>query len=176
MKNLLKATNFAAVKHAEQRRKNQARTPYINHPVEVAEHLANVGDIDDESILIAALLHDTVEDTNTTREEIAAEFGEKVATLVMECTDDKALKKEERKQLQVVNAPKKSDGAKMIKIADKTCNLRSILADPPEGWSLERQQEYFEWARQVVDGLMGVNDALDDCVKSVLEDGQASLG
>jgi guanosine-3',5'-bis(diphosphate) 3'-pyrophosphohydrolase len=175
MKQLLKAAHFAAQKHSRQRRKNVDASPYINHPIEVAEHLSRVGCIDDEEILIAALLHDTIEDTKTTQEEIIAEFGDRVASLVLECTDDKNLEKLERKRLQVVNAGHKSPDAKMIKISDKTCNLRSILSDPPRGWSLNRQKEYFLWAQQVVSGLLGVNQALDDCVQSVLQEGLQKL-
>ncbi len=166
---------FAAEKHATQVRKNSAGTPYINHPIEVAEHLASVGGVTDEAILIAALLHDTIEDTDTTQEEIQEAFGEEVLGLVMECTDNKLLEKMERKRLQVVNAPKKSPGAKMIKISDKTCNLRSILVDPPVGWDKKRQQEYFKWAKQVVPGLLGVNQALDIVIVPLIEDGISKL-
>lgn len=176
MNRLLHAAHFAAGKHATQRRKNAAATPYINHPLEVAHHLAAVGGVDDEDVLIAALLHDTVEDTETTREEIAATYGERVASLVMECTDDKSLPKAERKRLQIVNAPHRSPGAKLVKLADKTCNLRSILVDPPVGWSRERQREYFVWAQQVVDGLVGANAALDRAVRQVLAAGLERLG
>ena len=171
MSRLLSAASFAAIKHAEQRRKDSAGTPYINHPIEVAELLSSSGGVSDESILIAALLHDTIEDTDTTAEEIGEAFGPEVAQLVIECTDDKRLEKAERKRLQVVNAPKKSPRAKQIKIADKICNLRSILVDPPVGWSVERQQEYFQWASQVCSGLAGVNQALDDEVQRVLREG-----
>ena len=176
MNKLLIATHFAATKHADQRRKNPAASPYINHPIEVAEHLSRVGQVDDEKILIAALLHDTIEDTATTEEEIRELFGESVTKLVLECTDDKSLEKQERKRLQVVNAPHKSDGAKQIKIADKTCNLKSILVDPPEDWPISRQLEYFQWAQSVYNGLKGVNDQLDAEIESVLAQGLESLG
>ena len=175
MSKLLKATRFAAEKHSEQRRKNPAATPYINHPIEEAEDLQREGGVCDEAILIAALLHDTIEDTDTTESEIRDAFGETVLNLVLECTDDKRLEKAERKRLQIVNAPKKSPGAKQIKLADKTCNLRSILADPPNGWSVARQLEYFQWASQVVEGLTGVNDQLDQKVTEVLDQGLATL-
>ena len=175
MKQLLKAAHFAAQKHSKQRRKNVDASPYINHPIEVAMHLSQVGNVDDEDILIAALLHDTVEDTHTTEAEIIAEFGETIAELVLECTDDKSLDTMERKRLQIEHACHKSPGAKMIKIADKTCNLRSILSDPPKDWSLKRRREYFSWANQVVAGLLGVNQALDDCVQSVLQEGLQKL-
>ncbi|MEL6109009.1 MAG: HD domain-containing protein, partial [Planctomycetota bacterium] len=161
MSNLLAAAHFAAVKHATQRRKDHAETPYINHPIEVAELLQRIGGVDDETVLIAALLHDTIEDTETTEDEIHDHFGPDVLGLVVECTDDKRLEKAERKRLQIVNAPKKSDGAKQIKLADKLCNLRSILVDAPVGWSVQRQRDYFMWAEQVCAGLAGVNAILD---------------
>jgi GTP diphosphokinase / guanosine-3',5'-bis(diphosphate) 3'-diphosphatase len=175
MQKLLQAARFAAEKHARQRRKNAAADPYINHPIEVAEHLAQVGGITDETILIAALLHDTIEDTATTEEELAERFGAAVAGLVRECTDDKRLAKLERKRLQIVHAPHKSAGAKQIKLADKTCNLRALLRDPPADWPLARRREYFEWAEQVVAGLLGVNAPLDECVLAVLNEGRATL-
>lgn len=166
---------FAAEKHAQQRRKNADATPYINHPIEVAEHLARVGGVTDEDVLVAALLHDTIEDTGTTAEEIESSFGSRVVAIVLECTDDKRLEKAERKRLQIVNAPKKSPDAKCVKIADKTCNLASILVDAPPSWSLRRQREYFEWAEQVIHGLLGVNEQLDRRVKEVLAHGKNTL-
>ena len=171
MNRLLQATLFAATNHADQRRKNSAASPYINHPIEVAEHLNRVGKIDDTEILIAALLHDTIEDTTTTADEIRELFGKTVVDLVLECTDDKSLEKAERKRLQIVNAPRKSNGAKQIKIADKTCNLKSLLVDPPQGWSISRQLEYFEWAQQVYSGLKGVNELLDAEIEQVFATG-----
>lgn len=172
---ILRAAHFAACKHTQQRRKNAAATPYINHPIEVAEHLARVGEIDDEDVLIAALLHDTIEDTETTRQEIEDQFGKRVADIVVECSDDKSLTKAERKRLQVERAPHKSAEAKLVKIADKTCNLASLLSDPPADWSRQRQREYFLWAEQVVAGLLGSNRQLDQRVKDVLEQGKVAL-
>jgi len=175
MRRLLEAASFAAGKHANQRRKNVAAIPYINHPLEVAEHLARVGGIEDEDILIAALLHDTIEDTQTTADEIRELFGERVMNIVLECTDDKNLEKLERKRLQIVNAPHKSSEAKCIKLADKTHNLNSILVDPPLNWDRKRQLEYFEWAEKVIRGLLGVNKALDQAAQQVLTIGLSSL-
>ncbi|MCU0714381.1 MAG: HD domain-containing protein [Pirellula sp.] len=175
MKRILHATKFAAEKHSQQRRKNADATPYINHPIEVAEHLARVGNVSDEDVLIAALLHDTIEDTKTTFDEIESLFGSRVAKIVMECTDDKSLEKAERKRLQILNAPKKSAEAKCVKIADKTCNLASIIVDPPSGWNVQRQQDYFAWAEQVIQGLLGVNEPLDYYVLETLARGNAKL-
>jgi len=176
MNRLLQAIHFAALKHSAQRRKNAAASPYINHPVEVAHHLAEVGGVEDEDILIAALLHDTIEDTETSEEEIRKAFGDRVASLVSECTDDENLPKCERKRLQIEHAPGKSVGAKQIKIADKTSNLRAILADPPTDWSTQRQLEYFQWAQKVVAGLTGVNSRLDEEVSAVIRKGYDQLG
>jgi len=175
MNRLLHAANFAAVKHSRQRRKNSEATPYINHPIEVAEHLARVGGITDEDILIAALLHDTIEDTQTTKAELAEVFGARIAEIVAECSDDKRLEKSERKRLQIVNARFKSPEAKCLKIADKTCNLASILVDPPSGWSIQQQKDYFDWAEQVVAGLTGINSQLDQSVKDTLERGRKTF-
>ena len=171
MQRILEAAHFAAEKHTHQRRKNVHSSPYINHPVEVSYHLAAVGKVTDEDALIAALLHDTIEDIETTKEEIIDLFGDRVASLVMEYTDDKSLPKMERKRLQIENAPKKSPEAKMIKISDKTCNLRSILTDPPADWSTSRKHDYFVWADQMVSGLLGENPGLDECVQATLKEG-----
>lgn len=175
MNKLIQATHFAAIKHASQRRKDSDQTPYINHPIEVAELLQRVGQIEDQEILIAALLHDTIEDTETSPNEIRNQFGERVLELVLECTDDKSLEKAERKRLQIANASQKSPAAKQIKIADKTCNLKSILVDPPVGWPVSRQLDYFDWAGKVYEGLKGTNPALDDEIERVLAIGNESL-
>ena len=172
---LLKAVLFASQKHENQRRKNSADTPYINHPIEVAEYLNRVGGVDDLDVLVAAILHDTIEDTETTEDEIYELFGETVRRLVMECTDNKQLAKADRKRLQIETAPKKSHGGKQIKLADKACNLKSILVDPPKAWSIERQREYFEWAAKVCNGLKGVNAALDHEIDKIINEGTAEL-
>ena len=148
---IMRAANFAARKHVDQRRKGDGAEPYMNHLVEVASLVAEAtnGDLD---IVIAALLHDAVEDQDVTIEEIADQFGSKVAGFVAEVTDDKSKPKQERKDLQVAKAHHKSDGASVIKLADKTSNLRSIANSPPP-WPLERKQKYLDWARDVVSGL-----------------------
>ena len=157
---ILNAANFAAEKHAAQKRKGAAAEPYINHLIEVAELVSSALSEPDTNLVIAALLHDTIEDTGVTKEELIQAFGTDVAELVVEVTDDKALPKAERKRLQIVNAPKNSVRAQVIKLADKTSNLRAILHSPPTDWGFQRQREYFEWAKQVVDGLSTPNPIL----------------
>jgi len=158
---LTKAVAFAADKHRNQRRKDAEASPYINHPIALANVLANEGGVDDVAVLCAAVLHDTIEDTETTPEELQALFGPEVAAVVMEVTDDKSLEKSVRKQLQVEHAPHISPAAKLVKLADKICNLRDILASPPADWSAERKQAYFEWATRVVAGLRGIHPGLE---------------
>ncbi|MGQ0658601.1 MAG: HD domain-containing protein [Chromatiales bacterium] len=158
---LLRAVAFAADKHRNQHRKDAAASPYINHPIALARVLALEGGVDDVNVLCCALLHDTIEDTKTTYEELCAEFGEDIASVVLEVTDDKSLAPAERKRLQVVHAPALSPRAKLVKLADKICNLRDLAASPPADWSIARKDEYFDWAREVVDGLRGVHPVME---------------
>lgn len=147
---ILAAARFAAERHAAHRRKGPSAEPYVNHLLEVAELLARTAEHLDTNLIVAALLHDTIEDVGVTRAEIAERFGEDVASLVAEVTDDKSLPRERRKALQVESAPKKSKRAQALSAADKTANVRSIAVSPPAAWSLERRAEYVRWAREVV--------------------------
>jgi guanosine-3',5'-bis(diphosphate) 3'-pyrophosphohydrolase len=158
---LLAALLFAARRHRDQRRKGTEGAPYVNHLIEVAEILARVGGIEDPALLQAAVLHDTLEDTDTTAEELEERFGSEVLALVREMTDDERLPKAERKRLQIVHAPNLSPGAKQIKIADKISNLRGIAQEPPSGWALQRRLDYLEWTREVVAGCRGANAELE---------------
>jgi guanosine-3',5'-bis(diphosphate) 3'-pyrophosphohydrolase len=158
---LLAAATFAASRHRTQRRKGEHADPYINHPLQVAELIARVGGHTELQTLMAAILHDTVEDTKTTLEEIEHEFGAEIAALVAEVTDDKELEKDERKRLQIAHAAQLTPRAKVIKLADKICNVTDIAVDPPVKWPLERRLAYFDWADAVVAGLRGVNPALE---------------
>ncbi|XP_076003050.1 guanosine-3',5'-bis(diphosphate) 3'-pyrophosphohydrolase MESH1 [Genypterus blacodes] len=159
---LLETANFAAEKHRNQRRKDPEQTPYINHPLGVARILSHEGGITNIEVLQAALLHDTVEDTETSPAELEASFGPVVARIVQEVTDDKSLSKQDRKRMQVVHAPHCSQQAKLVKLADKLYNLRDLNRCTPVGWTPERVQEYFIWACQVVKGLRGTNSALEE--------------
>lgn len=159
---LTRAFAFAAEKHAHQRRKGENAEPYVNHLAEVAHLLAVAVHGRDANLVAAGLLHDTLEDTETTWDELATTFNEDVAALVSEVTDDKSLPKQERKRLQVKHAPTKTARAKMLKLADKTSNLRGIVASPPAGWSIERRLEYVRWGRDVVAGLRGVHPWLEE--------------
>jgi guanosine-3',5'-bis(diphosphate) 3'-pyrophosphohydrolase len=157
---VLKATRFAARKHRDQRRKDARATPYINHPLELARVLWEEGGVRDPTVLAAALLHDTIEDTATTYEELRGAFGTRVADVVVEVTDTRFLSKSARKRLQVAKARRSSLAARQVKMADKICNLRDILASPPAGWPLTRRQEYFDWAKAVVDEVRDSNPRL----------------
>lgn len=173
---ILKALRFSAEKHNDQRRRDSKSSPYINHPIQVAETLWTVGKVRDGVLLVAAILHDTIEDTDATPDEIRREFGEEVLGLVLEVTDDKSLPKQVRKQLQVENAPHKSFRAKLIKLADKICNVHDLVHSPPSGWPLKRKQEYLTWSKKVIDGVRGANKELEDRYDEVLEEGKRFLG
>eukprot|EP00899_Mesostigma_viride_P015935 jgi/Mesvir1/24342/Mv11021-RA.1 len=164
---LLKATNFAALKHRDQRRKDKTSTPYINHPIGVANLLWDHG-VKDIATLQAALLHDVIEDTDCTWAELEDAFGQKVAAIVRDVTDDKSLSKHERKRRQIEHAPTIMPEAKAVKMADKLYNLADIVTNPPPSWSLERCQAYFGWASEVVQGLSGVNPSLESAIQDVL--------
>lgn len=158
---LLNVVEFAALKHKDQRRKNVTKDPYINHPIGVANLIATIGQITDVNVLCAALLHDTIEDTKTTKEEISLLFGKTIADTVSQVTDDKSLTKIERKKLQIQHAKEISHEAKLVKLGDKLHNLSSMLKDSPSDWSVEIIQGYFTWAKHVVDNLRGTNSHLE---------------
>lgn len=158
---VVKAANFAAYKHRNQRRKDADASPYINHPIALATVLSNEAGIADAAVIAAALLHDTIEDTETTPEELEALFGKAITSVVMAVTDDKSLPKAERKRLQIVHAGTASRRARLVKLADKICNLRDIAANPPISWSLRRKRKYFDWAKEVIDGVRGTNRKLE---------------
>jgi guanosine-3',5'-bis(diphosphate) 3'-pyrophosphohydrolase len=156
---VLAATAFAVRKHEGQYRKSAAgeRVPYVTHPMRVAALVASAGGSPDA--IVAAVLHDTLEDTSTTMGELIEEFGFEVAFLVGEVTDDMSLPKNKRKEVQAKKAPYMSAGAKLIKLADKLDNVRSIVASPP-AWSNESKIGYAESAARVVEALGDVSAAL----------------
>ncbi len=173
VRRIMAAARFAAEKHAQQKRKGENGEPYFNHLLEVAELITASSPQLDVELVMAAFLHDTVEDTGVTLQEVEQRFGKDVADLVAEVTDDKSLPKETRKQLQVEHTPEKSSRAQTLKLADKISNLRAIISSPPVGWSRERKQQYFEWARQVVSGIASPNQFLksefDKAYRSISE-------
>ncbi len=168
---LLAALDFAAEKHSAQRRKSAGDVPYINHPIRVARLLAEAG-VEDEDVLIAAVLHDTLEDTATTRAELETAFGRAVCRLVEEVTDDKSLPKTERKRLQIVHAPQLSPGAALVKLADKIANVGDLSHAPPVDWPMERIRGYLDWAEAVVRAMPKVNAALEARFAGVLAEGR----
>ena len=158
---ILQALEFAALKHRDQRRKDAQASPYINHPIALANVLVREGGVTDPVVIAAALLHDTLEDTQTTSAELRETFGDRIAGIVEEVTDDKNLLKAERKRLQVEHAAHISREAKLVKLADKICNVRDVAVHPPAKWDLARRREYFDWAKAVVDRMRGVHPELE---------------
>ncbi|XP_002740112.1 guanosine-3',5'-bis(diphosphate) 3'-pyrophosphohydrolase MESH1-like [Saccoglossus kowalevskii] len=167
---LVECMHFAAIKHTDQRRKDPMKTPYINHPIGVARILSKEAGIKNLHILQAALLHDTVEDTDTSFDEIEKQFGAEVRHIVAEVTDDKSLPKMERKRKQIEHAPHISREAKLVKLADKLYNLRDLKRVAPESWTPERVQDYFHWAAKVVAGLRGTNKTMEDSLDKIFKE------
>jgi (p)ppGpp synthase/HD superfamily hydrolase len=172
---IARAADFAARRHVRQRRKGAAAEPYLNHAAEVACLLAEATGGEDAVLVAAGWLHDTLEDTETKRDELAQLFGEDVALLVGEVTDDKSLPKAERKRLQIAHAPEKTDRAKALKIADKISNLRSLMASPPDDWERERLLDYVDWAERVVAGCRGPNPRMVDLFDRTVAEARGAL-
>ena len=148
----LKALHFAADKHRDQKRKDVQASPYINHPIYVAQILSDIAGIDDVEVLCGAVLHDTVEDTETSLNDIELAFGLRVARIVEEVTDDKSLAKQARKQAQIDHARHISREGALVKVADKIANIRDVASNPPADWNTTRRKEYLDWAEKVVEG------------------------
>jgi GTP diphosphokinase / guanosine-3',5'-bis(diphosphate) 3'-diphosphatase len=172
---ILDAAIFAAQKHQGHIRKDERASPYITHPLAVARAINKIGKINDPTLLIAAILHDTIEDTNTTEAEIQERFGKEILSIVLEVTDDKSQNKMARKQQQVIHAPDLTRGAKIIKLADKLTNCLDILHTPPKDWSLNRRQEYIQWAADVVAQIRGTNPPLEAAFDEMLSQAEKSL-
>jgi (p)ppGpp synthase/HD superfamily hydrolase len=172
---LLKAIEFASRKHSTQRRKDEEASPYINHPIAVTHLLADTGGITDLVTLVAAVLHDTIEDTETTTSELDEHFGQTVRKVVEEMTDDKTLDKAVRKQRQIEHASHLTRRAKAIKLADKIANVRDVLESPPADWPLARRMDYLDWTEKVVAGCRGTNEALEKLFDQMLTRGKATL-
>jgi guanosine-3',5'-bis(diphosphate) 3'-pyrophosphohydrolase len=172
----LKALHFAANKHRDQRRKDVEASPYINHPIYVAQILSDIGGVDDLGVLAAAVLHDTVEDTETESADIEREFGERIARIVGEVTDDKSLNKFERKRLQIEHAKHMSNEGALVKVADKIANVRDIASNPPKDWDKTRRVEYLKWAEQVVSNCPKVNSRLEEYFAESLASARQAFG
>lgn len=173
---ILQALEFAALKHRDQRRKDAVASPYINHLITVATLLADPGAVTDPITLLGGVLHDTLEDTDTTPAEIEAVFGLAVRQVVQEVTDDKRIPKADRKRIQIEKAPHISLQARQIKLADKIANVQDIIASPPATWPLDRRQEYLAWTEKVVAGCRGTNSALEALYDQALAKGWQVLG
>lgn len=173
---IFKALYFAAHKHQHQRRKNEDATPYINHLIVVAHILTEIGEVHEIPTLVAAILHDTIEDTDTSPEELETEFGPHIRSIVQEVTDDKNLPKQVRKQLQIERAAKASFEARCIKLADKIANLQDLIESPPANWSLQRKIEYVNWAEAVIHELRGTNAKLEARFDKVCQEAREQFG
>lgn len=171
----MSAILFAIDRHHHQLRKGEQERPYVIHPLEAAELLVTFGKVTDEDIIIGAILHDILEDTETTLEEFRARFGETVLNYVQEVSDDKKLQKQERKDLQIEMAPSLSMGASLIRLADKICNVREMRTNPPVGWDVERKLEYIDWAASVVNAMELVNQPLNDLFEQEYEKSRNDL-
>ena len=172
---VLSAAQFAALKHRDQRRKDVESSPYIIHPISVALAIADIGGIDEPEILAAALLHDTLEDTDTSLSELDEIFGETVRKYVEEVTDDKSLPKDERKHKQIEHAATLSRGATLIKLGDKISNVSDVSNSPPKGWDTERRGQYLDWAEAVINNCPKVNKALEEHFSELLGSGRDVL-
>jgi (p)ppGpp synthase/HD superfamily hydrolase len=172
---ILKAVKFSAEKHKTQCRKGAEGSPYINHPIDVADTLWNIGGVREISVIVAAILHDTVEDTETTPAEIEEHFGPVVRSLVEEVTDDKSLPKPERKRLQIEHAPHLSRGAQQIKLADKISNINDVAFAPPAHWPHQRRVDYLAWASKVVSGLRGCNKPMEELFDNTMDRARSQL-
>jgi hypothetical protein len=170
VRRLTKALAFAAEAHRNHRRKGASQEPYINHLIEVVDLVASVEDADVE-VLIAALLHDVLEDTGTGYDELAAAFGERVARIVQENSDDMTLPKAERRRARLAGIGKKSREARLVKFADVNSNLRAIAISPPAGWPNDRRFGYLESCRNLVDAGRGssaeIERIFDDTARAV---------
>jgi (p)ppGpp synthase/HD superfamily hydrolase len=173
---LMRAADYAARRHIGQRRKGERAEPYVNHLTEVAALLAEATDGTDVVLVMGGLLHDTVEDADATPADLERHFGAEVAALVAEVTDDKSLPKQERKRLQVDTTAHKSRRARLLKIADKTSNLRGLVSSPPAGWTEERLRDYVGWAEQVVRACRGLNARLEAAFDAALAEAKRRYG
>jgi guanosine-3',5'-bis(diphosphate) 3'-pyrophosphohydrolase len=173
---LRRAAGFAAWKHKGQMRKGEGEIPYVHHPIEVTAILAEVGGVNDFDVLQAALLHDTIEDTDTADAELETHFGARVCAIVLEVSDDKSLDKPVRKARQVEHAPHLSNAAQSLKLADKISNVYDVAFSKPVDWAPQRQLEYFDWASRVVAGLRGCNAALEAEFDRQLAESRSTVG
>ena len=172
---ILKAAHFSAQKHSTQRRKDENASPYINHPISVALAIAEIGGVEDPEILAAALLHDTIEDTETTPAELEGQFGKQVCKYVLEVTDDKSLPKDERKKKQIEHAKELSKGAALIKLGDKISNVTDVTNNPPATWNINRRKQYLDWAEKVIENCPKVNDRMENTFQGIIKQGREAL-
>ncbi|MDJ0951930.1 MAG: HD domain-containing protein [Alphaproteobacteria bacterium] len=172
---LTRALSFAAEAHANQRRKGAAQEPYLNHLVEVLDLVAQATGGDDVDLLIASLLHDVVEDTSVTEDELTEAFGARVAEIVQANSDDMSLPKDQRRRKRIADMPHKSPDARIVKTADVISNIRAIVTSPPAGWTADRKLGYLEGCRQLIDAGRGANAALERVFDQTVADAERAI-
>ena len=172
---LTQALAFAAEAHANQRRKGAAQEPYLNHLVEVLDLVTQATGGDDVDLLIASLLHDVVEDTNVTEEELTESFGTRVAEIVQANSDDMSLPKDERRRKRIADMPRKAPDARIVKTADVISNIRAIVTSPPAGWTADRKLGYLDGCRQLIDAGRGANAALEKVFDQTVADAERTI-
>lgn len=174
MDQLLETITYAIIKHDGQKRKDENAYPFIVHPIDVASILIKAG-VTDNDVLNAAILHDVVEDTSATYEEVKTKFGKSVADYVQEVSDDKSLSKLERKKAQIEHAKVISEGAKLIKLADKISNLTSLSNSVPKSWPAIWEKGYFAWAKLCTDNMSGLSEQLDAQLNTLYQNALSDL-
>ncbi len=167
---VLDAVAFSAEKHKLQVKSNAKKTPYIIHPIEVADLALKVGQVYDKDVLVAALLHDVLDGTTATEKEISDHYGKTVASYVQEMTSPKDLSLKEQKKEQIKAAFHQTPNVAIIKLSDKLSNLGTLAKNPPSNWSRDRIDQYFQWAQSVIENLPESNQPLKKQVKQVISD------
>ncbi|EFO18322.1 hypothetical protein LOAG_10172 [Loa loa] len=165
---IIEAVDLAARRHRQQRRKDAAQTPYVNHPIGVAYILTSEGQITDTTTIIAAILHDIVEHTKTTDEEIRKMFGDEIADIVKECTMVRSMKREARMKSELEKASKLSHKAKLVQLADKLNNIRDIERGTPLGWTKQHVTEYIIFAKDLLSKIRGIHGPLESALDDII--------
>jgi (p)ppGpp synthase/HD superfamily hydrolase len=142
---LFEALEYASKLHKDQRRKGNGGSPYVNHLIEVASLLSRVAEVTDHEVIIAAILHDVLEDTEAREGDIFDRFGGTVLAYVKHVTDDKLLSLEKRRIAQLKSIENSSSQIQLIKLADHCSNIASL----PPSWDRARLESYISWSHSI---------------------------